>query len=294
VTKKTLIKADLHLHTTASDGRLSPGQLVELAVQKGLNVMAVTDHDTVDGIDAALKAASNLDDISIIPGVEISTDVPGMEVHMLGYFIDFKSNKLIDTLNELRDSRVIRAHSMLDKLDKLGMHIEWDKLKELAGDSVIGRPHIARALLEGGYVNSFAEAFDKYIGRNGPAYVEHKKMTPVEVAKLIIEVNGIPVLAHPDNINNLDEMLGDLKPAGLMGIEVYYGKYTADIINRLLGLAKKYELLTTGGSDYHAFHDERETMIGDINIPEESVRKLYSAATRTNSELVNKYKLYLD
>lgn len=291
---KLLIRADLHLHTTASDGRLSPEQLVARAVERGLTVMAVTDHDTVDGIDLALNAASGFDDINVIPGVEISTHVPGMEVHMLGYFINFKSDALITSLHEMRDSRVVRAKGMLEKLDKLGMHIEWERLVELARGSVIGRPHIAQAMVDAGYVGSSIEAFDNYIGRNGPAYVEHKKMTPIEVVRLIKSVNGIPVLAHPDNIANLDNMLKDLKSAGLMGLEVYYGKYTPDIIKKLLGLAKKYDLLTTGGSDYHAFHDERETMIGDIDIPEECIKILYSLGGKINKDLVSKYNLNLN
>jgi predicted metal-dependent phosphoesterase TrpH len=289
-----MIKADLHLHTTASDGRLSPEQLVALAVERGLNIMAVTDHDTVEGIEPALTAAASFNSIKVIPGVEISTDVPGLEVHMLGYFINFKSEKLITSLGELRDSRIIRARGMLEKLDKLGMHIEWGRLKEIAGDSVVGRPHVARAMVDAGYVASSIEAFDNYIGRNGPAYIEHKKMTPLDVVKLITEVSGIPVLAHPDNITNLDDMLGKLKEAGLMGLEIYYGRYTTATIKRLLNLAKKYDLLPTGGSDYHAFHDERETLIGDISLPEDCVRKLYSLADRINSDLVNKYNLHLD
>jgi predicted metal-dependent phosphoesterase TrpH len=291
---KSSIRADLHLHTTASDGRLTPEQLVARAVERGLNVMAVTDHDTVEGIPLALKAASNFHNLNLIPGVEINTDVPGMEVHMLGYFIDFESDSLIEPLKELRDSRVIRARGMLEKLDKLGMPIKWEELLTIAGDSVIGRPHIAKAMEDAGYVSTSSEAFDKYIGRKGPAYVEHKKMTPVEVVGLIKSVHGIPVLAHPANIDTLDTMLHDLKSAGLMGLEVYYGKYTPDIIQDLLALAKKYDLITTGGSDYHAFHDERETMVGDIDIPEDCIRTLYALAGKINNNLISKYNFQLN
>lgn len=282
------------MHTTASDGRLTPEQLVARVVERGLNVIAVTDHDTVEGISSALKAASGFNNIELIPGVEINTDVPGMEVHMLGYFIDFESDSLIAPLKELRDSRVIRARGMLEKLDKLGLPVKWEELLEIAGDSVIGRPHVAKAMVDAGYVSSFSEAFDKYIGRNGPAYIEHKKMTPVDVVGLIKSVHGIPVLAHPANIDNLDNMLHDLKSAGLMGLEVYYGKYTPDIIQELLALAKKYDLITTGGSDYHAFHDERETMVGDIDIPEDCIRTLYALAGKINSSLINKFNLRLN
>lgn len=288
------IRADLHMHTTASDGRLTPEQLVAKVVERGLNVMAITDHDTVEGIPNALKAVSGFNNLELIPGVEINTDVPGLEVHMLGYFIDFESNSLVAPLKDLRDSRVIRAKGMLEKLDKMGMPIKWDELLEIAGDSVIGRPHIARAMVDAGYVSTSIEAFDNYIGRKSPAYVEHKKMTPVEVVGLIKSVNGIPVLAHPANIDNLDSILHDLKSAGLMGLEVYYGKYTPDIIQGLLALAKKYDLITTGGSDYHAFHDERETMVGDIDIPEDCIRTLYALANKVNNSVVNKYSLKLN
>jgi predicted metal-dependent phosphoesterase TrpH len=291
--KGSSIRADLHLHTTASDGRLTPEQLVTRAVEQGLNVMAVTDHDTVEGIPLALKAASDFHNLNLIPGVEINTDVPGMEVHMLGYFIDFESDSLVEPLKELRDSRVIRAKGMLEKLDKLGMPIKWNELLAIAGDSVIGRPHIAKAMEDAGYVSTSSEAFDKYIGRKGPAYVEHKKMTPVEVVRLIKAVHGIPALAHPANIDNLDTMLSDLKDAGLMGIEVYYGQYTSDIIQNLLALANKYDLITTGGSDYHAFHDERETMVGDIDIPEDCIRTLYALAGKVNNSLLDKFNLQL-
>lgn len=291
--KESPIRADLHLHTTASDGRLTPEQLIAKAVERGLNVMAVTDHDTVEGIPTALKAASNFHNLNFIPGVEINTDVPGMEVHMLGYFIDFENDNLIEPLQELRDSRIIRARGMLEKLDKLGMPIKWEKLLEIAGDSVIGRPHIAKAMEDAGYVSTSSEAFDKYIGRKGPAYVEHKKMTPVDVVGLIKSVHGIPILAHPANIDNLDTMLRDLKDAGLMGLEVYYGRYTPDIIQSLLTLVKKYDLITTGGSDYHAFHDERETMVGDIDIPEDCIRTIYALADKVNSSLINKFNLQL-
>lgn len=288
------LKADLHLHTTASDGRLTPSQLISLAAEKELNVIAITDHDTIEGIEPALNAIRDFNDINLIPGVEMNTDVPGMEVHILGYFIDFTNNKFISVLKEMQDSREIRAVKMLEKLGKLGINIDWRRLKDIAKDSVIGRPHVAQAMVDGGHVGSFVEAFDKYIGRNGPAYVEHKKMTPVEVIKLIIDIKGIPVLAHPDNITNLENMLEELKKAGLMGIEVYYGKYSVDTINRLITLAKKYDLILAGGSDFHAFNDERETMIGDVEIPADAIRKLYSVGLKTNPDLMVKYSLHLN
>lgn len=287
------LKSDLHLHTTASDGVLQPEKLVELAFKRGLDVIAVTDHDTVDGILPALGEASSLKSISVIPGIEINTDVPRTEVHMLGYFIDFNNKELLRSLGELRDSRDVRAAKMIDKLGKLGMKIEWEQLKHIAQDSPIGRPHVAQALVEAGYVHSSQEAFDKFIGRNSPAYVEHQKMTPLEVVKLIRSVGGIPVLAHPDNINGLENMLADLKTVGLAGMEVYYNGYSDFVVERLLRLAVQYDLIPTGGSDYHGIKGRQETMIGDVKVPPKSVRKLYQMAEMYNPGLLHTYKLSL-
>jgi 3',5'-nucleoside bisphosphate phosphatase len=283
------IKSDLHLHTTASDGRLSPAQLVELAVKKGLDVIAVTDHDTVEGLRMALDTAKKLQSICVIPGVEINTDVPGAEVHMLGYFIDFDDGDFLEALSSLRNARETRAVQMLSKLDKLGMHISWEKLKGLSKDSSIGRPHVAQALVEAGYVLSFQEAFEKFIGRGKPAYVEHKKMTPVEVVKLITEARGVPVLAHPDSIPGLAKMLKALKEQGLMGLETYYGSYSHEVIHKLLKLAKLNSLVPTGGTDYHAFNDSKETMIGGTQPPPEYLRELFKLGSMRNPWLFEKY-----
>jgi 3',5'-nucleoside bisphosphate phosphatase len=287
------IKSDLHLHTTASDGRLDPDKLVQLAKTKGLDVIAVTDHDTVDGIELALESASKLS-ICMIPGVEINTDVPGSELHMLGYFVDFTRQDFLDALNSLRGARETRALAMIEKLKNLGMPIEWGALKALSKDSPIGRPHVAQALVEAGYVSSFQDAFDNYIGRNKPAYVEHKKMSPVETIHLIRSVHGIPALAHPDYIAGLESMLPELKSNGLMGIEIYYCHYSEEIKKKLLKLSKKYDLIPTGGTDYHAFGDNKETMIGDTQPPAECVRKLFDLAKATNPELMAKYNISLE
>jgi 3',5'-nucleoside bisphosphate phosphatase len=286
------IKSDLHLHTTASDGRLDPDKLVQLAKTKGLDVIAVTDHDTVGGVELALESASRLS-ICLIPGVEINTDVPGAEVHMLGYFVDFTRQDFLDTLNSLRGAREIRALAMIEKLKNLGMPIEWEALMALSKDSPIGRPHVAQALVQAGYVSSFQDAFDNFIGRGKPAYVEHKKMTPIETIHLIRSVNGIPVLAHPDYIAGLEGLLPELKHNGLMGLEIYYCHYSEEIKKKLLKLSRKYDLIPTGGTDYHAFGDSKETMIGDTQPPGECVIKLFDLAKVTNPELLSKYNISL-
>ncbi len=274
------MKIDLHLHTRASDGRLEPHELVAMAIKQGLDVIAITDHDTIDGICPALESAKQYPSITIIPGVELSTDVPFGEVHMLGYFIDYTDTHFTRRLIELRDSRKNRALKMIEKLHVLGLKIDWHRVSEIAGDGSVGRPHLAQALLEAGYVKSLREAFDKYIGRNGPAYAARDKMTPVDSAKMIINARGIPVLAHPAEIENLENMLVELMSHGLAGIEVFYTKYTQSTINRLLKLSSKYRLISTGGTDYHHFEDGIEDVIGAIPVPSDSVEKLFSLAGR--------------
>jgi predicted metal-dependent phosphoesterase TrpH len=274
------MKADLHLHTTASDGRLSPAEMVELAASIGLNVIAITDHDTIDGVAPALEAGIAHPELTIIPGVEISTDVPHGEVHVLGYFIDYADEKFIHELQAMRDSRKNRALKMIEKLGDMGMKVSWQRVQELADGGSIGRPHVAQTMVEEGHVTSFREAFDNYIGRNGPAYVEREKMLPSEAVGLIVSARGLPVLAHPADIANLDELLVDLKKAGLIGIETYYNNYSPDTITSIEKTARQHELIMTGGSDYHAFGDGIETKIGDISLPDREINKLFALADR--------------
>ena len=280
------MKADLHLHTTASDGLLEPRDIVALAVRVGLDVIAITDHDTTNGIAPALSAAESFPSLTVVPGVELSTDVPHGEVHVLGYFIDYNSEKLVTSLQELRDSRQGRALKMIAKLLDLGMEIQWQRVEELAQGGSIGRPHLAQALLEAGHIDSLKEAFNKYIGRDGPAYAEREKLLPVEAVKLITDARGLPVLAHPLDIDNLDKLLPELKEAGLVGMEVYYGKYTMDEIGRLRKIADQNSLITTGGSDYHAFGDDSEVMIGQVQPPSQSVKQLFSMADKHSLNLI--------
>jgi predicted metal-dependent phosphoesterase TrpH len=273
-------RIDLHLHTTASDGRYRPEELVRKASEIGLTVIAIADHDSVDGITPALEEAKNFPHLTVIPCVEVSTDVPSGEVHILGYFIDYKSEELKTALAHFRDSREGRAQGMIDKLAGLGIHIEWSRVKEIAGDGSVGRPHIAQAMLEKGYIGAIKDAFDKYIARNGPAYVEREKMTPSEAVKLIVRNDGLPVMAHPFTVTDVEAMIIGLKAAGLVGIEAYYKEYTGDESSRLLGLAKKHDLITTGGTDYHGLDDANEIMMGGADVPMESVEQLYARAER--------------
>ncbi len=282
------MKADLHLHTTASDGRLEPEEIVALAASVGLDVIAITDHDTVDGVARALAAAQSHNSITVIPGVEINTDVAKGEVHVLGYFINYTDKKLAATLNELRDSRRERARKMIAKLADLGMKIDWKRVSELAQGGTIGRPHISQALFEKGYVSSEKEAFDKYIGHNGPAYVERYKLLPEEVVRLILDAQGLPVLAHPADIDGLEDFVPKLKAAGLVGMEVYYKDYPSETVDRLARLARKYDLITTGGTDYHAFKDGLEVEIGGTISPARSVEQLFALASKHSLGLLKK------
>ncbi len=247
---------DLQCHTTASDGTLTPTELVALAAERGLRVIAITDHDTVAGIDEAL-AAGRYYGVEVIPGVEINTDVPQGEVHILGYFVDWRDPAFLATLARLRQGRVGRARRMVEKLAALGMPLAWARVQEIAGDGAIGRPHVAQALLEAGYVSTTAEAFERFIGRTGPAYVERMRMTPAEATRVIRAARGWPVLAHPiiagaaEAISEpleLEPLLDELTATGLVGIEAYYAGYPPEVTQDQLGVAAKYGLGVTGGS----------------------------------------------
>jgi predicted metal-dependent phosphoesterase TrpH len=277
-------QADLHLHSTASDGRLTPEEVVKAAAQKGLKFISLTDHDTIDGIAPALAAAQSYPNLKLIPGVEISTDLPHGEAHVLGYFIDYASRELAAKLEHFRNSRLERARKMVAKLDKLGVHLDWRRIEQIAGDSVMGRPHIARAMLEKGYIGSFKQAFTDYIGREGPAYVEREKLTPAEAVALIIKARGLAVLAHPFTVGQPEALIIELKSAGLTGIEAYYNGYSAEEIGRLVAMAQKHNLIATGGSDYHGL-DTNETAIGGANLPLASVEKLIAKAREINPGL---------
>ncbi|MBA7703763.1 5'-3' exoribonuclease [subsurface metagenome] len=271
-------KIDLHIHSTASDGKLNPADVVRKSAERGLTVIALADHDSVDGIAPALAAAKTFPQLKVIPCVEISTDVPHGEVHVLGYFVDYTDHKLKATLERMRHSRRERAWGMVNKLGKLGIHIEWQRVQEIAGSGSIGRPHIAQAMLEKGYIVSIKEAFTKYISRDGPAYVERKKMTPQAAVALLLRTNGLPVLAHPLTINDVETMVIKLKAAGLVGIEAYYYGYTADEISKLVSIANRYNLITTGGSDYHGPNSSTEAALGGADVPIESAEQLITLA----------------
>jgi 3',5'-nucleoside bisphosphate phosphatase len=274
------VRFDLHLHSTASDGRLSPEEVVRTAAKLGLVVISITDHDSVDGIAPALKAAENHPPLRVIPGVECSTDVPHGEVHVLGYFIDYTNPELVIKLAAFRNSRKVRAQKMIDKLAGMGINIEWNRVEDIAGSGSVGRPHIAQAMLEKGYVPSLKEAFNRYIGREAPAYVEREKMTPEEVVQLTTRVGGLAVLAHPADIEDLEHLIPRLQRVGLVGMEVYYNNYPLRTTQYLASLAHKHALVATGGSDFHGMDNATETPIGGVAIPREGVERLFALNER--------------
>ncbi|MCX5994035.1 MAG: PHP domain-containing protein [Chloroflexi bacterium] len=275
------MKYDLHLHTTASDGRLTPAQMVALVLERGLEVISVTDHDSVSGVGEALAAAGSGGRITVVPGVEINTDLATGELHVLGYFIDYLDEDLLAALARIRESRVGRAQKMLEKLRDLGIPLEWQRVLDLARGESICRPHIAQAMLEKGYVSEEREAFERYIGRDGPAYIGREKVGPVDAVGIVKKAGGIPVLAHPADIINVDNIIVELKAAGLAGLEAYYGQYDSKTVKRVVKLAARHGLLTTGGTDYHHFCDDREVPPGSVDIPESSIQQLFAAAGKT-------------
>jgi 3',5'-nucleoside bisphosphate phosphatase len=279
-------QVDLHCHTTASDGALTPTDLVTRGTGLGLKVIAITDHDATTGVEEALATGAEMG-VDVIPGVEINTDVPGSEVHILGYFLDHRDPVLNDTLLRLREGRVGRARRMAELLSEMGAPVRFDRILELAGEGAVCRPHVAQALIEAGHVATYEEAFARYIGRTGPAYVERLKLTPAEACGLIRSASGLPVLAHPVYYDRfgmmkapfeLDSGLAELRAAGLMGIEVYYPGYDAITIQHLLSQARRHHLLVTGGTDFHGIRTN-EADLGGVYVPLKVVRRLREAWT---------------
>ena len=271
-------RVDLHIHSTASDGALSPEEVVGESVRRGLSVIALTDHDTVNGVAPALAAAEAFPGLRVVPGVELSTDVAQGEVHILGYFIDYSDGELLARLGRMRNSRRERAQEMIARLGDLGVNIDWSRVQEIAGEGSVGRPHLAQAMVEGGYVGSLKEAFNSYIGRGGPAYVERRKLTPAAAVELILRVRGLPVLAHPLTVADPETLVIELKSAGLIGIEVYYKDYSAADVGKLLSLAESHQLAVTGGSDYHGLDTESEAGIGSVEVPLSAAEHLMALA----------------
>ena len=274
---------DLHLHTLASDGRLSPTELIQLVAKQGLETISITDHDSTEGLAEAYEAAKEFPYMRIIPGIEMSADIPGDEVHVLGYFLDYHDVDFQEMLTELRRGRVGRAQVMVEKLVALGKPVEWERVLHFAGDGTVGRPHIALAMVEAGYFKEPKEAFEEYLGNDGLAYYDRPKLNPTESVAMIRKVGGVPVLAHPTFMNDMEAGIASLKKEGLVGMEVYYAQYDDDTVRHLARLAREYDLIPCGGSDYHGLGNTGEPLPGTLGPPEETVKLLEDAAAVTKA-----------
>jgi len=247
-------RIDLHLHTTHSDGSLSPTEVLRLAHEAGVSALAITDHDIVTGIPEAITAGAELG-IEIIPGVEISSRVGNSELHILGYCLRWQDQELNQRLAFLRESRHSRNPQIIERLRALGLDVTYEDVRALAGTDAVGRPHIARLLMDKHYVTSAKDAFDRYLAEGRPAYVARELPSPADAIAWIRAAGGVAVLAHPTwakvSGESLNALLTTLKAEGLGGIEVHYSTHTKRQTREYLDLAKRLDLLVTGGSDFH-------------------------------------------
>ena len=257
---------DFHTHTRHSDGLLAPTELVKQAAANGVEVLAVTDHDTTAGL-AEAEAAARSANVRLIAGVELSADGDDGDYHLLGYFPSvtavLANRAFQDQLHAYRVGRQQRGRVMLEKLAALGMPLGWERLLAIAGPAAVGRPHIAQAMVEQGYVASVRDAFDRYLHDDGPVAAEREKLPPRSAIELIRAAGGVAVLAHPCFLPNPAAAVTALKPAGLAGLEVYYKNLSLEEIDTFATLAESTDLIASGGSDYHGIHDD-ERNPGDI------------------------------
>ena len=264
--------ADLHIHTNFSDSTSSPQEVAVQAHANGLNCISITDHDTIDGIDPTIVAAQKYD-IEVISGIELSSEMNNKDIHILGYLFDYTNQEFIDRINCIQNARIGRMQEMIEKLKMVGVdNITLEEVCGLTQSKSVGRPHLATVLIEKGWVKSNQMAFDKYLADGAPAYIPKFKQTPYEAIELIQKVGGIAVLAHP-MLTKVDELIPGFVEAGLGGIEVYYPNTSEAVKNFYEGLAKKYCLIATGGSDAHG-SVKKHTYIGKMKIPYALVEKL--------------------
>jgi len=256
--------ADLHIHTKFSDGTFTPERVVKEAGKEGLSCIAITDHDQVSGIEPAQNCAVDFA-IEVVPGVELSAEIDNCEIHILGYFIDWRQDWFRDRLRQICDARKRRALAIIERLKTQGINLEPAQVFGLAGTGAVGRLHIARILKREGLVQSIQEAFNKYIGNGQPSYVKKFKLTVAEAIDMIRKLKGLAVLAHPHTIND-SGLIPELVRLGLRGIEVYYPGYAPATTKHYENLAREYGLLLSGGSDCHGL-SKNKASIGEVKIP---------------------------
>jgi 3',5'-nucleoside bisphosphate phosphatase len=285
---------DLHTHTTASDGRLTPPQLIALAAEVGLCAVAVTDHDTVDGIAPARRCARDIG-MPFVPGIEISAEYTATgTMHILGYFIDETTHSFADALAFLKLARRKRNPQIIERLNHYGVDITMEDVRREAGSDQIGRPHFARAIVRKGYASSIPEAFDRFVKKGGPCYVNKERFSPERAIELIRKAGGIPVLAHPKTLNidfsvELPRLLARLREAGLMGIEAYYYSHSPSEEEYFLRLSRKSAMLATGGSDFHGDNKPKVALgrgSGKLLVPRRAYELLIEAKDKIDASPV--------
>jgi hypothetical protein len=265
---------DLHIHTSVSDGILSPTQVVEEAKRLGLRAIAIADHDTTSGVAEAVEAGKALG-VEVVPAVEINTENNGREVHILGFFIPHGDERFEARLGEQRESRVRRIRRILEKLEGLGLPLTPEQVLRPIGKASVGRPHVAQAMVDAGYVETMDQAFYYYLGRHAPAYVPREAMSPQEAVVFIGSSSGIPVLAHPGLLDR-DAWIPELVEAGLLGLEAYYTRHDERMTQRYKDKARQLGLLVTGGSDFHGWETEDMARMG-VPVVEDAVFEVLKA-----------------
>lgn len=270
---------DLHIHSTFSDGTLRPAELVAMARRKHLSAISITDHDTMDGVKEAMDAGKQVG-IEVVPGLEISVEHNGEYMHILGYFMDIHNEQLLEKLHVVQNARDDRNRKILEKLREFDIEISEDELQKISGIGQTGRPHIGQLLVRKKAVKNLDEAFNKYLGRNGAAFVHRFIYSAEDAINHIVEAGGLPVLAHPAQIDyslkSLPGLLSELITFGLAGIETYYPTHSSKVRKKLRQLAQQYDLVLTGGSDYHGDIREGTSLAGGkrLTVPAELLIKM--------------------
>lgn len=265
-------RVDLHIHTTASDGQQSPQEVVQLALKQGLAAVAITDHDSVAAIDPAIEAAAG-SGLEVIPGVELSIDHQGEDVHLLGYLVDHHDAVFLEEIRRFQQGRYRRGEKIVRKLNELGVDLRMETVLSIAGEAPVGRPHVADALVREEYVNSYGEAFARYLSYHAPAYVPKLGLSAHRAIELIHSVKGLAVLAHP-RVLDRDDLVPYLTDLGLDGLEAYHFRHDNRSTEHYLNLAQHYNLVATGGSDCHGSRFGRGAILGKVQVPYHCVTAL--------------------
>lgn len=277
---------DLHLHTTASDGVMTPSAIVRYAKGKGLQAIAITDHDTIEGLEEGLLEGERIG-FEVIAGIEISADHSPGSMHLLGYFLDIHHPLLKGKLDYLQKARAERNPKIIQNLNRLGVRISYEEVVKASGGGQVGRPHFAQVLMEKGYARTFQEAFDRFLKKGAPAYVDKLRFKSKEAISFIREAAGIPVLAHPKTVatngsSSFEKIIRELIEEGLKGIEVFYPEHTPPEVAQFKAMAERYGLLMTGGTDYHGIAKEALDIgvgRGEMKLPYAIVEALKAART---------------